>query len=471
MTTHSHPRPHPDRRHDAASTRDDVSREFWGDDAGWLDRAAPTVDAQPYETVPVTAGIGAKVGRWWSAASTRRTAPTRQHTSRTSATPAMPTSPGDVFDGDAFTADGAFDDTTHDDTCHDGAFDDEMFDDGMIDDGAPTGWNETWDAAPPPARPGVDPLLARLGGLAVVLTLLVPVVMGFASGSDDGDAVRTAAVPVTIASATSTDATVEQPASTDAGTPPVAATAPSATPPATDAAAATNPAPSSTATEATTTALAAQALVADTCALDYEVVSGDFWIRIADGSGASLADLLDVNGATSSTPLYPGRSICLPAGATTPPPPVVTTAPKTTAKTASSGSSSSSKQSSTSSSSSGATSSGSKPKTTTPPTTAAPSPPPARTASAAEVEAIIRSVWPDDLEERALQIAWRESNLNPSARNSCCYGLFQVYWNVHRSWLSGLGITSVSQLYDPATNARAALGLYQRAGGWGPWGG
>ncbi len=92
-------------------------------------------------------------------------------------------------------------------------------------------------------------------------------------------------------------------------------------------------------------------------------------------------------------------------------------------------------------------------------------------AGPAEVEAIIRSVWPDELEDRAIEIARRESNLVPTAKNSCCYGLFQVYWSVHRSWLSGLGITSADQLYDPATNARAALTLYQRAGGWGPWGG
>ena len=57
----------------------------------------------------------------------------------------------------------------------------------------------------------------------------------------------------------------------------------------------------------------------------------------------------------------------------------------------------------------------------------------------------------------------------PTAKNFCCYGLFQIYWNVHKSWLADIGITSDQQLYDPATNARAAYALYQRAGGWGPW--
>ena len=84
---------------------------------------------------------------------------------------------------------------------------------------------------------------------------------------------------------------------------------------------------------------------------------------------------------------------------------------------------------------------------------------------------IIRDVWPDDLEEKALEVAWRESNYRPTAKNSCCYGVFQMYWSVHRSWLGTIGITSADQLYDPTLNARAALALYERSGGWGPWGG
>ena len=56
-------------------------------------------------------------------------------------------------------------------------------------------------------------------------------------------------------------------------------------------------------------------------------------------------------------------------------------------------------------------------------------------------------------------------------RNWCCYGLFQIKWDSHQSWLAGLGITSAEQLYDPLVNAHAALMLYMRAGGWGPWGG
>ena len=68
----------------------------------------------------------------------------------------------------------------------------------------------------------------------------------------------------------------------------------------------------------------------------------------------------------------------------------------------------------------------------------------------------------------ALEIATRESNLDPYSQNSCCSGLFQLYYNVHRTWLASIGITSASQLLDPRVNARAALLMYQRSG-WAPW--
>ena len=84
-------------------------------------------------------------------------------------------------------------------------------------------------------------------------------------------------------------------------------------------------------------------------------------------------------------------------------------------------------------------------------------------------QAVIREVWPDDLEEQALRVAQRESNFVVTARNYCCYGLFQIYWSVHRGWLDELGITSSEQLYDARLNATAALHLYMRSGGWGPW--
>ena len=182
------------------------------------------------------------------------------------------------------------------------------------------------------------------------------------------------------------------------------------------------------------------------CAIGYEVVAGDFWIRLADAAEVPLAELLEANGASSSTPIYPGTSICLPAGATTPVAPTTTVPTSTTPATI-------------------------PPATTTPVTTepvgATPS---SSNSTPAEVKQIIRDVWPDELEERAIEIAYRESRYVPTAQNYCCYGLFQIYWSVHRTWLDDIGITDGQQLFDPATNARAAYALYQRAGGWGPWG-
>ena len=87
------------------------------------------------------------------------------------------------------------------------------------------------------------------------------------------------------------------------------------------------------------------------------------------------------------------------------------------------------------------------------------------------MQQIIRDIWPDALEQRAIEIAWRESNWIPTADNGhCCHGVFQIYWTVHRSWLADFGVTSLEQLYDPVTNTRMALEIYNRAGGWGPWG-
>lgn len=83
-------------------------------------------------------------------------------------------------------------------------------------------------------------------------------------------------------------------------------------------------------------------------------------------------------------------------------------------------------------------------------------------------EQTIRDVWPDELEDHAVAIATRESRLVPTARNACCWGLFQIHWRAHRAWLAGLGITQPGQLLDAQTNASAALALYEMDG-WTPW--
>jgi LysM repeat protein len=201
--------------------------------------------------------------------------------------------------------------------------------------------------------------------------------------------------------------------------------------------------------------VAIQAAVVDLCANVYESAAGDYWLRIADAAGLGLDDLLELNDATADTPLYPGSKVCLPAGAsgpsaptaapTTPAPataPATTEAPATTAAPATTEASGTTEEA-----------------TTVPPAPPAPG----------EIEQIIRDVWPDELEEQALQIAWRESGYDPYAQNYCCSGLFQIYYDVHASWLADLGINSSSDLYDPRLNAEAAYTLYQRSGGWSPW--
>jgi len=97
---------------------------------------------------------------------------------------------------------------------------------------------------------------------------------------------------------------------------------------------------------------------------------------------------------------------------------------------------------------------------------------PATTYTQKEIVQIIREVWPDELEERALAIARRESKLNPRVigiPNKCCYGLFQIYYRWHKQWLPKIGVVRANQLLDPRKNAEAALEIYRRNNGWGPW--
>lgn len=325
-------------------------------------------------------------------------------------------------------------------------------------------WPDDWSPEDTP-RTGVDPLIARLGGLAVVLTIMVSVLLGLGSERDDDLSARASAVAVVAPELNTTQAeqetTSDSSPATAAVTPAVDA-APTGADMSPSAGVEPTPAPSPDSTEMPEATPDAESLAAPSCGQDYEIVAGDFWIRIADGAGVDVAELLAVNDATRDTALYPGRAICLPEGASTPPPPPAATTSEAPAASPSPANTTAPNRT--------------VPTSTTAPATKAPAttvaaPPPAPTASAAEVQAIVRAVWPDDLEERALEIAQRESKFQSTAKNSCCYGVFQIHWNAHQSWLGDLGIVSASQLYDPTLNTRAALMLYERAGGWGPWGG
>lgn len=97
--------------------------------------------------------------------------------------------------------------------------------------------------------------------------------------------------------------------------------------------------------------------------------------------------------------------------------------------------------------------------------------PPRADGSQASVETI-RSVWPAAHAPVAIQIARRESSLQPGVRGcgGTCYGLFQIAYPVHRHWLAGIGISRADQLLDSVVNARAAYHLFKVTGSsWRPW--
>ena len=428
--------------------------EFWGEQTEWTAQPRPSSERE---------GVGAIIGRWWDGllgGGAGGTAGARRVHGQPSAGVAHDHAEHDLLERDRADRDRAE---------HASADPDELVDDA-------------WEIEPEPQPvrgPGVDPLIARLGVVAVILTLAAPLVVGFTASGSDSDS----ALMETIAGdqpAAQVDPIAPEPTQTAAATESTRA-APDTSPasaPATDAApetsaqsvpaASTSSAPvaaaaaaleAPTATEPADTAPATTpATTVPACGNRYELAAGDYWIRIADAADVSLADLLEVNDATVDTVLVPGRSICLPVGASTPAPPTTVTAttPSTRAPAAAPTNDATSTR---------------PPATTVAPAPTTTAPPRPAAVPGSEATAIIRDVWPDELEERALEIAWRESNHRSNVDNWCCYGLFQIHWEAHRSWLATIGVTSVSQLYDPRLNSIAAFTLYQRAGGWGPWGG
>ena len=324
----------------------------------------------------------------------------------------------------------------------------------------------------PSMHPPRNPLLARVGLMVGVMLLFVPIALSL---RNDNPQVRAAEIQGVD---TIQVGRLPSPAPTEATVPPTTAvtttvlviiTEAPTTPPPTEAVVATaapTDAPTTAAApkkkvvaKSTTTVAAAPPAAATQsadkapCTLTYVIAKGDAWSTIASRAKVTMKALLTANGATVNTLLLPGKTICLPAGATAPSAPTTaapvakppaTTQPATT-----------------------------QPKPTTPPATTAPPTtqpkPPANTYTKAQVTQIIRNVWPDDLEDEAIRIATRESNLIPTVKNYCCYGLFQIYYSAHRTWLASMGITDPAQLYDPLVNSTAALALY-RISGWAPWG-
>jgi LysM repeat protein len=210
----------------------------------------------------------------------------------------------------------------------------------------------------------------------------------------------------------------------------------------------------------------ASAAAAETCTRTHTARRGESWWTISRRYRITLRRILDLNNARTSTKILIGDQVCVraaPAPTTTVPldtlPPVTaaptnvppdTLPPATAAPTT-------------------------VPPDTLPHATAAPTTVPAPApASAQAVIQIIREEWPDHLEEKALQVAWRESNYKPrvvGGTRNCCWGLFQIYYEVHKSWLPTVGVNAPEDLLDARTNARAAYRIYQRSGSWRPWGG
>ena len=161
---------------------------------------------------------------------------------------------------------------------------------------------------------------------------------------------------------------------------------------------------------------------AKTCTKTYTAVTNDSWWRIASKVKVTLKELLVANGAKSSRMILIGDVLCLPKSAVT--------------KEQTRGLSLK---------------------------------PPERRHTKAASEKVIREIFPDQLENRAVAIARRESKLNAANWNWCCIGLFQINWWSHKSWLKAEGITEPEQLLNARTNAEVAWMVYKRAGGWGPW--
>ena len=163
------------------------------------------------------------------------------------------------------------------------------------------------------------------------------------------------------------------------------------------------------------------AISATNCTLSYTVVKNDSWSKIAGRVAVTMSLLLKANRAKTSTMLLIGDVICLPKSAVT--------KKESTGLTLKS---------------------------------------PAKRYTAAQSEAIIREIFPDSQENRAVAIAKRESKLNAASYNYCCVGLFQIYFTAHRSTLAAIGITSAQELLDARKNTLAAFTIYKRSG-WGAW--
>jgi cell wall-associated NlpC family hydrolase len=106
------------------------------------------------------------------------------------------------------------------------------------------------------------------------------------------------------------------------------------------------------------------------------------------------------------------------------------------------------------------------------PTTAKPVPTttakPNRQYSTEEVKSLIRQMWPADSVDKALDVAWKESNYLAGADNGfCCLGVFQINYASHQRRLAARGLGR-NGLFDARVNIEIALEIFQEQG-WSPW--
>lgn len=510
------------RRHDHSAPFDhalaeasDITHEFWGESRGWQDRPTgrverpSTLDRSPDDTTgairAIRAGVTAfrpqRVDRRVPSGSSRRT---RAHGPDTGKRPAVPPTEatlGELADGHPRRNAAAVDPASSHDRFGWDLDTDEPYHEGFRSE---IPLSPTRPAAGRLGLGGVDPLLARLGALIVVGVMLVPVALALRPSDSVGQTIRseTPAVDQTVVDTdapASGDAplldgsmssdpvasvevspgvetgSVVEPSTTASSTSeaapsvtPAGIAAPESSPVEQDDSAGDTPQskPAEEAVvdaldEAATAEVEAERLLPD-CSNTYAATPGDSWYAIAGAADVAPSELLSQNNATTDTVILPGDEICLPPGAsisvsTTSDAPAKSAGPATTNAPATTA----------------AATTTNAPATTAAPATAAPTTTtaPAAPASVEQIKQMIRDTWPADQHEMAFFIANRESKFDPRADNDfCCYGVFQIYFVVHERWLDDFGVHTATDLFDANKNIAAAYEIYQRSGGWGPWG-
>ena len=140
--------------------------DFWGNQADW-----PEVPEE--ERKAPRTSTGSKVSRWWNQVIGGGVEGTRQHSGRGAAS----RDHGD-FAQDEF-------DPAPDDPIAAPVPARRAAEPSIPTEAVDESWDDEWIVEPDPTpSPGVDPLLARLGGLAIVTTLLIPLALGLRSHDD-----------------------------------------------------------------------------------------------------------------------------------------------------------------------------------------------------------------------------------------------------------------------------------------------